>query len=130
MMVGSETINACCLLNLRIFISAFLKYAQYREIRYKIWTGWGRSAYDAASVRELLDDLGMNAHIRSRSDEAHDLKHDSQAKARRWVVERDHSWLNRYRAILTGWCRKPENYFDCFHLACGLIAYQQAGLFG
>ncbi len=87
-------------------------------------------AYDAASVRELLDDLGLDAHIRGRGEEARDLKQHPDAKARRWVVERDHSWLNRYRAILIRWCRKPENYLACIHFACGIIAYQQAGLFG
>ena len=52
-------------------------------------------------MRELLDDLNLEAHIRSRGGEARDLKCDPQAKVQRWVVERDHSWLNRYRAILT-----------------------------
>ena len=86
--------------------------------------------YDAASVRELLEDLGLEPHIRSRGEEARDLERHPDARARRWVVERDHGWLNRYRAILTRWCKKPENYLAYLHLACGLIAYQQAGLFG
>ena len=87
-------------------------------------------AYDAQSARELLDDLGLDAHIRGRGEEAREFKQHPGAKTRRWVVERDHSWLNRYRAILIRWCRKPDNYLACLHLACGLIAYQQAGLFG
>lgn len=86
--------------------------------------------YDAKAVRELLEDLGLEPHIRGRGEEARDLKRHPGAKARRWVVERDHSWLNRYRAILVRWCKKPENYLACLHFACGLIAYQQAGLFG
>ncbi len=86
--------------------------------------------YDAAAVRALLEDLGLEPHIRSRGEEADELKRHPDAQARRWVVERDHSWLNRYRAIMTRWCKKPENYLACLHLACGLIAYQQAGLFG
>jgi transposase len=86
--------------------------------------------YDASSVRGLLEDLGLEPHIRSRGEEARDLKRHPQAKARRWVVERDHSWLNRFRAILVRWCKKPKNYLACLHLACGLIVYQQAGLVG
>ena len=86
--------------------------------------------YDAKAVRELLTDLGFETHIRGRGEEARELKRYPGAKARRWVVERDHSWLNRYRAILVRWCKKPENYLACLHLACGLITYQQAGLFG
>lgn len=87
-------------------------------------------AYDAGSVRELLEDLGIDAHIRSRGEEAADLKRQPGAKARRWVVERTHSWINRYRAILTRWCKKPENYLGCIQLACGLITFQQAWLSG
>lgn len=84
--------------------------------------------YDA--VRELLIEQGYVPHARSRGEEADDLKRHPDAKARRWVIERDHGWLNRYRAILIHWCKKPENYLACLHLACGFIAYQQAGLFG
>ncbi len=73
-------------------------------------------AYDSKQVRELIEDLGFEAHIRSRGEEAHDLQRHPGAKARRWVVERDHSWLNRYRAILVRWCKKPENYLACLHL--------------
>lgn len=87
-------------------------------------------AYDSQQVRELLEGLGFEAHIRSRGEEARDRKRHPGAKARRWVVERDHSWLNRYRAILVRWCKKPQNYLACLHLACGIIAFQQAGLFG
>ncbi len=87
-------------------------------------------AYDSKQVRESLGELGFEAHIRSRGEEAHDLRRHPGAKARRWVVERDHSWLNRYRAILVRWCKKPQNYLASLHLACGFIAFQQAGLFG
>ncbi len=85
--------------------------------------------YDAAAVREFLEDLGLEAHIRSRGEEADDLKRHPDSRARRWVVERDHSWLNRYRSILTRWCKKAENYLACLHLACALIVHQQADLF-
>jgi hypothetical protein len=81
-------------------------------------------------VRELLTASGYVPHIRARGEEADDLKRHPDAKARRWVVERDHGWLNRYRAILIRWCKKPANYLACLHMACGLITYQQAGLFG
>lgn len=86
--------------------------------------------YDYDAVRELLTASSYVPHIRGRGEEAEDLKRHPEAKARRWVVERDHGWLNRYRAILIRWCKKPANYLACLHLACGLITYQQAGLFG
>ena len=51
-------------------------------------------------------------------------------KARRWVVERAHSWMNRFRRLLVRWEKKPENYLAFLHFACGLIAFRAAGLFG
>jgi ABC-type oligopeptide transport system substrate-binding subunit len=53
-------------------------------------------AYDHDFIRELLDDLKFTPHIRSRGEEARELREDLGERARRWVVERVHSWINRY----------------------------------
>ena len=53
--------------------------------------------YDFAAVRRTLDEFGFTAHIRSRGEEAQAIKREAGFKARRWVVERTHSWLNRFR---------------------------------
>jgi transposase len=53
--------------------------------------------YDYDEVRELLAEFGFTAHIRARGEEAKALKQEAGFKARRWVVERTHSWLNRFR---------------------------------
>lgn len=87
-------------------------------------------AYDAAFIRDLLAALAYEPHIRARGEEAEDLKRHPDTKARRWVIERAHGWLNRYRGILIRWCKKPENYLACLHFACAMIVFQQAGLFG
>lgn len=86
--------------------------------------------YDYAEVRAILEEFGFTAHIRSRRDEAQALKTDASKKARRWVVERSHSWLNRFRRILVRWDKKPEHYLAFLHFACALIAFRAAGLFG
>jgi transposase len=86
--------------------------------------------YDFAEVRATLEEFGFTAHIRSRGDEARALKQDAQKRARRWVVERSHSWLNRFRRILIRWDKKPENYIAFLHFACALIALRASGLFG
>jgi len=86
--------------------------------------------YDYDEVRDTLDEFGFTAHIRSRGDEARALKQDAQKRARRWVVERTHSWLNRFRRILIRWDKKPENYIAFLHFACALIAFRASGLFG
>jgi len=86
--------------------------------------------YDYDEVRELLVEFGFTAHIRARGDEAQALKREAGYKARRWVVERTHSWLNRYRAVLIRWCKKPENFLATLHFALALITYRATGLTG
>jgi transposase len=46
------------------------------------------------------------------------------------VVERAHSWLNRFRRLLVRWEKKPQNYLAFLHFACSLIAFRASGLFG
>ena len=86
--------------------------------------------YDYQEVRDTLQEFGFTAHIRSRGEEAKALKKEAGERARRWVVERTHSWMNRFRRILTRWEKKTENYAAFLHFACALIAFRAAGLFG
>jgi len=86
--------------------------------------------YDYQEVRDTLCEFGFTAHIRSRGEEAKELRAEAGKRARRWVVERSHSWLNRFRRLLIRWEKKPENYIAFLHFACALIAFRAAGLFG
>ena len=86
--------------------------------------------YDYQEVRATLDEFGFTAHIRARGEEAQAIKHEAGFRARRWVVERAHSWMNRFRRILIRWEKKPENYIAFLHFACALIAFRAAELFG
>ena len=85
---------------------------------------------DEDEVRDLLEELGCTAHIRARGEEAQALKHEAGLKARRWVVERTHSWMHRFRRVLIRWDKKARNYIGCLHLVCADITYRQAGLLG
>jgi putative transposase len=86
--------------------------------------------YDYDEVREILEEFGFTAHIKARGEEANELKEEASKRARRWVVERSHSWMNRFRRILVRWDKKSENYLAFLHFACALIAFRAAGLFG
>ena len=86
--------------------------------------------YDYEEVRDLAREFWYTAHIRARGEEAQAIKHEAGFKARRWVVERTHSWMNRFRRILTRWEKKAENYLGLLHLVCAIITYRCAGLFG
>ena len=86
--------------------------------------------YDYDQVRELLTAFGFTAHIRTRGEEAKALKQEAGFKARRWVVERTHSWMNRFRRVLIRWDKKVCNYLAFLHMACAYITYRQADLLG
>ena len=86
--------------------------------------------YDYTEVRDLLAEFGFTAHIRSRGEEAQELAQEAGKRARRWVVERSHRWLNRFRPLLVRWEKKSAHYLAFLHFACALIAFRAAGLFG
>jgi putative transposase len=86
--------------------------------------------YDYEEVRATLAAFGFTAHIRVRGEEAQALQHKAGVRARRWVVERAHSWLNRFRRLLIRWDKKADNYLAFLHFACALIAFRAAGIFG
>lgn len=88
------------------------------------------AGYDYEEVRKIVATFGFTAHIRSRKQEAAEIQQEAGKRARRWVVERTHSWLNRFRRLLIRWDKKAENYLAFLHFACGLIAFRAAGLFG
>jgi putative transposase len=85
--------------------------------------------YDYDEVRDLLAEFGFTLHLRTRGEEAASIKHEAGYKARRWVVERTHSWMNRFRRILIRWEKKPVNYLGLLHLVCAYITFKRAGLF-
>lgn len=86
--------------------------------------------YDYDEVRDLLREFRFTSHIRARGEEAQSLKKRAGTKARRWVVERTHSWMNRFRRILVRWEKKAENYLAMLHAVCALITWRASGLFG
>ena len=83
-------------------------------------------AYDNVGSREIVAAYGLTPHIRSRGDEIKLKARTPGWKARRWVVEATHSWLNRNRAILIRWSKKEENHLALLQLASGLIAFKKA----
>ena len=84
--------------------------------------------YDYQEVRDTLVEFRFTGHIRSRGEEAQ--AREPGKRARRWVVERSHSWLNRFRRILGRWDKNPKNYLAFLHFVCALIAFRAARIFG
>ncbi len=85
--------------------------------------------YDFRSVRHLIRDRGYEDHILSRGQEQQNKDRIPGYRARRWVCERTHSWMNRFRRILVRWEKKTENYLALLHLVCAFILWKATGLF-
>jgi putative transposase len=86
--------------------------------------------YDYEAVRETLEAWHYIAHIRRRGEEAQAKREIPGYRARRWVVERTHAWMNRFRRLLIRWEKKVDNYLAWLHLACAWITFRAAELFG
>ncbi len=92
--------------------------------------------YDYPEVYELLEEYGYTMHICKRGEE---YNNDNKKKrrrmipkyrARRWVVERTHSWMNRFKRLLIRWEKKENNYIAILHFACAWITYKRGRVFG
>lgn len=90
----------------------------------------GDKGYDYPGVRALLHQLGYTLHIPSRGQARPKRRSRPRYPARRWVVERSHSWMNRFRRVLIRWEKKAANYEAFLHLACAWITFRAAGVFG
>lgn len=86
--------------------------------------------YDYDEVRELAQEFTFTLHLRTRGEELRERVRHAGAKARRWVVERAHSWLNRFRRILIRWEKKPQNYLAMLHFALAIITWRNIPLPG
>jgi putative transposase len=88
------------------------------------------AAYDSQEVRQEVGARGYEAHIRGRNEEREEKKRHPGARARRWVVERTRSWLNRSRRLLVRWEKKTENYLAFVQLACAQLIFSKVTVSG
>lgn len=82
--------------------------------------------YDYDDCRQLAAEQRFEPHIRTRGEEIELKESNPDWKARRWVVEACHSWLNRNRGLLIRWSKKDENHLALLQLGSALIAFKRA----
>jgi putative transposase len=80
--------------------------------------------YDADTLRREARRRRYRPHIKPRGEEQADKRH-RRGRARRWVVERIASWMNRFRRILIRWEKKADNYEALLHLAFAYITWKR-----
>jgi len=65
-------------------------------------------------------------HVRQRGEEILAKKRNPRHRAKRWVVERTHSWINRYRKLLVRYEKRADSYEGLLEIACALIVFRQS----
>lgn len=86
--------------------------------------------YDYPATRAIIAARGYVAHIKHRGEEAAAKRRNPRKRARRWVVEGCHSWLNRYRKLRVRFEKKADNHAALLAFACAIICWRRAGVLG
>jgi putative transposase len=63
-------------------------------------------------------------HLRPPASTPLEVPPEKKHPARRWVVERSHSWHNRFRRLLVRWEKKLDHYYAMIDLASVLIIWR------
>ena len=72
---------------------------------------------------------GYTPHVPAKTNQPAKSKR-RRSKARRWKVERTHSWLNRARRLLIRWEKKVANYVGFLHLQFAIVTLKAAAVLG
>jgi putative transposase len=85
--------------------------------------------YCGAQSDQEARQRGYTPHVPRKVNEAPKPKR-RRTPARRWKVERTHSWLNRARRLLIRWEKKVANYLSFLHLQFAIITLRATGVLG
>jgi len=77
---------------------------------------------------KVIEEHGYIPHVKGRGEEASELKRDPEKKARRWVVEVVHSWVNHFRKLLVRYEKLDRSFLALNHLAASIIAFRKVKL--
>ena len=83
------------------------------------------AGYAGEPARKAVEARHYVPHVRPRGEEVATKKRNPRARARRWVVERTHSWLNRYRKLLVRFEKTAVSFEGLLQLACALIVFRR-----
>ena len=82
--------------------------------------------YAGEPVQQEAEARGYEVHVPDKANAKKKRKRKAgRRKARRWVVEVAHSWLNRFRRLLVRWEKKKANYLSMLYFACAIICWRK-----
>ena len=95
-------------------------------------TGWRNYQYlclDAGYVGYPVSKIARKhryyPRVKSRAEERLIKYRYLDSKPRRWVVERTHSWINRFRKLLVSFEKTEASYVALLSLAAAMICWRQ-----
>jgi transposase len=83
------------------------------------------AGYKGTPASNAVVERDYKPRIKQRREEAHDKRTVPGFKARCWVVERTHSWINRFRKLLVSFEKTKASYVALLSLACAMICWRQ-----
>lgn len=86
------------------------------------------AGYTGAPASQVIEAHGYIAHVKGRGQEAAEIRHPPNKRARRWVVEVAHSWFNRFRKLLVRYEKLERSFLALNHLAAAIIAFRKVPL--
>jgi putative transposase len=82
--------------------------------------------YCGEPTKQEAEARGYEVHVPDKANAKKKRKRKAgRRKARRWVVELTHSWLNRFRRLLVRWEKKKANYLSLLYFACAIICWRK-----
>ena len=82
------------------------------------------AGYNFADVIEGVAERDYILHLRPPAKTPLVVPVEKKHPARRWVVERTHSWHNKFRRLLVRWEKKLDHYYAIIDLASVLIIWR------
>lgn len=86
------------------------------------------AGYRVRPALGIIEGHGYIPHVVDRNQEADAKRRDPTKKARRWVVEVCHSWLNRFRKLLVRYEKLERSFVALNHIAAAIIAFRKVKL--
>ena len=82
--------------------------------------------YAGKPAEKIMKKRHYIPHVRQRGEEVLAKKRNLRHRAKRWVVERTHSWIDRYRKLLVRYEKRADSYEGLLEIACALIVFRQS----
>lgn len=83
------------------------------------------AGYKGQVALQAVETRDYQPQIKQRKEEAEAKRNQPGWKPRRWVVERSHSWFNRFRKLLVSFEKTEASYIALHSLAAALICWRQ-----